>query len=165
MTPTGFNGALFQMFSHGIMTALFFACVGFIYDGCHTRMLDELGGLSKSAPIISSFFIIAGLCGLGLPGMGSFVAELLVTIAAVRVYPVIGILSITALLITAYYVLTAIQKAFYGTTNHTTSHLKDVSFFQFIPRAVLAGCLVFFGLFPQIFIEWVSLSTKTLLGS
>jgi NADH-quinone oxidoreductase subunit M len=164
MTTIGFNGAIFQMFSHGIMTALFFACVGFIYDGCHTRMLDELGGLSKRAPLISSFFIIAGLCGLGLPGMGSFVAELLVTIAAVGVYPVIGISSIIALLITAYYVLTAVQKAFYGPENLNHENFKDLDWLQFVPRAVLVGCLVFFGIFPQIFMEWISLSTKTLLG-
>jgi NADH-quinone oxidoreductase subunit M len=164
MTTVGFNGAIFQMFCHGIMTALFFACVGFIYDGCHTRMLDELGGLSKQAPRISAFFIIAGLCGLGLPGMGSFVAELLVTLAAVSTYPVIGIISIAALLVTAYYVLTAVQKTFYGPLNHTTAHLADINFFQWIPRAVLVGCLIFFGFFPQVFIQWVSVSTKTLLG-
>lgn len=164
MTPTGFNGAIFQMFSHGIMTALFFACVGHIYDHCHTRMLADLGGLSKKAPIISAFFIIAGLCGLGLPGMGSFVAELLVTIAAISVYPVIGIISIVALLITAYYVLSAVQKVFYGPLCHAGEHLHDINFFQFIPRAVLTGCLIFFGLFPQIFIEWISVSTKALIG-
>ncbi|OIO39583.1 MAG: NADH dehydrogenase [Candidatus Omnitrophica bacterium CG1_02_46_14] len=165
LTPVGFNGALFQMFSHGIMTALFFACVGFVYDGCHTRMLDELGGLSKQAPRISAFFIIAGLCGLGLPGMGSFVAELLVTIAAISTYPIIGVVSIIALLVTAYYVLTAIQKTFYGPLSHTTAHLVDINFFQWIPRAVLVGCLIFFGIFPQIFIQWISVSTKTLLGA
>ncbi len=164
LTVTGFNGAVFQMFAHGIMTALFFACVGFIYDGCHTRMLDELGGLSKKAPMISSFFIIAGLCGLGLPGMGSFVAELLVTIAAVSTYPVIGITSIVALLITAYYVLTAIQKAFYGPPNLKHDHFEDIGRFQFFPRAVLVGCLVFFGVFPQVFMNWITLSTKALLG-
>src|SRR3989338_6470661 len=165
MTPLGFNGAIFQMFSHGLMTALFFACVGFIYDGCHTRMLDELGGLSKQAPKISAFFIIAGLCGLGLPGMGSFVAELLVTIAAISVYPVIGISSIVALLVTAYYVLTAVQKAFYGPLNTHHEHFHDLDAFQFFPRAVLVGCLIFFGLFPNIFINWISGSTKALLGS
>jgi NADH-quinone oxidoreductase subunit M len=165
MTTLGFNGALFQMFAHGIMTALFFACVGFIYDGCHTRMLDELGGLSKKAPAISSFFILAGLCGLGLPGMGSFVAELLVTIAAVQTYPVIGIASIVALLITAFYVLTAIQKAFYGPFNMKHEHFEDLNAFQFFPRAVLVGCLIYFGIFPQTFIEWVTLSSKALLGS
>lgn len=165
MTPTGFNGAIFQMFSHGIMTALFFACVGWIYDGCHTRMLDELGGLSKQAPRISAFFIIAGLCGLGLPGMGSFVAELLVTIAAISRYPIIGITSIIALLITAYYVLSAVQKVFYGPVNHHHHDFKDIGAFQFIPRAILVGSLIFFGIFPQIFINWISASTKTLLGA
>lgn len=164
MTTTGFNGAVFQMFSHGIMTALFFACVGPIYDQCHTRRVDELGGLSQKAPVISAFFIIAGLCGLGLPGMGSFVAELLVTLAAVSVYPVIGIISIIALLVTAYYVLTAVQKVFYGPVSKAGEHLHDISGFQFIPRAVLVGVLIFFGIFPQIFIQWISVSTKTLLG-
>lgn len=165
MTPTGFNGALFQMFAHGLMTALFFACVGHIYDGCHTRMLDDLGGLSKQAPILSAFFILAGLCGLGLPGMGSFVAELLVTIAAVGVYPWIGIASIAALLVTAYYVLTAVQKTFYGPVSPASAHLKDIGAFEFIPRAILVSCLVFFGIFPQVFIHWVSLSAKNLLGN
>lgn len=164
LTPVGVNGALFQMFSHGLMTALFFACVGHIYDGTHTRQLNELGGLSKQAPLISAFFILAGLCGLGLPGMGSFVAELLVTIAALSVYPVIGVISITALLITAYYVLSAVQKVFYGPVSEKSSHLHDIGLLQFIPRAVLVGCLVYFGLFPQMFIGWCSASVKTLLG-
>ncbi len=165
MTVTGFNGAVFQMFSHGIMTALFFACVGWIYDGCHTRMLDELGGLAKQAPRISAFFIIAGLCGLGMPGMGSFVAELLVTIAAISVYPLIGVTSIAALLITAYYVLTAIQKVFYGPAVVHHEHFHDIGALQFFPRAVLVACLIFFGLFPNIFIQWISASTQALLGS
>jgi NADH-quinone oxidoreductase subunit M len=164
LTPVGFNGALFQMFSHGLMTALFFACVGHIYDGCHTRKLDELGGLSKKAPVISAFFIMAGLCGLGLPGMGSFVAELLVTIAAISAYPIIGFISVFALLVTAYYVLSAVQKVFYGEISEKSSHLHDIGFFQFIPRAVLLGCLVYFGLFPQTFIGWVNTSAKHLLG-
>ena len=165
MTEIGLNGAIFQMFSHGIMTALFFACVGWIYDGCHTRMLDELGGLSKQAPKISAFFIIAGLCGLGMPGMGSFVGELLVTIAAISAYPLIGVVSIVALLVTAYYVLTAVQKAFYGPLNTHHEHFHDLDAFQFFPRAVLVGCLIFFGLFPNIFINWISGSTTALLGS
>ncbi len=164
LTPAGLNGAVFQMFSHGIMTALFFACVGWIYDGCHTRMLDELGGLAKQAPRISVLFILAGLCGLGLPGMGSFVAELLVTIAAVSRYPLIGILSITALLVTAYYVLSAIQKAFYGPANAHHAGFKDVGAFQMVPRVILVGVLFYFGIFPQVFIGWIWASTQALLG-
>src|SRR3989338_2309165 len=69
LSINGINGAIFQMFSHGIMTALFFACVGFIYDRYHTRQFEELGGLAKTMPKLATFFIIGGLCGLGLPGM------------------------------------------------------------------------------------------------
>ena len=115
--------------------------------------------------MISAFFIIAGLCGLGLPGMGSFVAELLVTIAALHTYPVIGVISITALLVTAYYILTAIQKAFYGPVGEKSSHLHDIGFIQFIPRMILVGCLVYFGVFPQVFIHWISATTSGLLGA
>ncbi|OGW91532.1 MAG: NADH dehydrogenase [Omnitrophica bacterium RIFCSPHIGHO2_02_FULL_63_14] len=165
LTPAGVNGAVFQMFAHGIMTALFFACVGWIYDGCHTRMLDELGGLSRTAPMIAAFFIIAGLCGLGLPGMGSFVAEFLVTLAAVKTYPLIGVASILALLITAYYVLTAVQKAFYGPPNPHHADFKDITPLQFVPRAILVGWLVFTGIFPQVFLNWISVSVKALLGA
>jgi NADH-quinone oxidoreductase subunit M len=164
LSPIGFNGAVFQMFAHGVMTALFFACVGFIYDGCHTRNVEELGGLSKQAPKISAFFIIAGLCGLGIPGLGTFVAELLVTIAAVKVYPVIGVLSIVALLITAYYILSAIQSAFYGPTNVKHEEFSDIGWVQFFPRAVLVSCLILSGIFPQVFIGWISITTKTLMG-
>ena len=91
-------------------------------------------------------------------------AELLVTLAAISVYPWIGIASITALLITAFYVLTAVQKTFYGPVSPASAHAKDIGAFQFFPRAVLVGCLLFFGLFPQVFIHWISLSTKNLLG-
>ncbi len=165
LSETGINGALFQMFAHGIMTALFFACVGHIYDQIHTRQLDEMGGLSKQAPIISAFFIIAGLCGLGLPGMGAFVAELLVTIAAIHTFPVIGVISIVALLVTAYYVLSAIQKTFFGPVSEKSSHCHDIGFFQFIPRAILVSCLVYFGLSPQTFIGLVTVSVQHLLGA
>ena len=96
--------------------------------------------------------------------MGAFIAELLVTIAAISTYPVIGIISIVALLITAFYVLSAVQKTFYGKTNEATAHLKDLTNFQFIPRGILVACLVFFGIFPQVFIQWISTSTKVLLG-
>ncbi len=159
----GVNGAVYQMFSHGVMTALFFACVGYVYDNCHTRMLDELGGLSRKAPVISAVFIIAGLAGLGLPGFSGFVAEFLVTVAAVNTYPVIGFVSITALLITAYYVLTAVQKVFYGPPNPRLHDLRDAGAWQLFPRAVLVTILVFFGIFPNVFLDWIRTSTHYLL--
>ena len=165
LTETGINGAAYQMFSHGIMTALFFACVGHIYDTGHTRMIDELGGLSRKAPVISALFILAGLAGLGLPGLSGFVAEFLVTVAAVKIFPVIGFISITGLVITAYYVLTALQKTFYGPVSPAAAHVTDPGLWQLFPRVVLAACLLIFGLFPDLFLGWVRLATHELLTS
>src|SRR5258708_4156561 len=75
LTKTAITGAVMQMVSHGLMTALFFACIGMIYDRTHTRMVAKLGGLLKMMPFISTAFVLAGLCSLGLPGFSGFVAE------------------------------------------------------------------------------------------
>jgi NADH-quinone oxidoreductase subunit M len=71
---TAITGAVMQMISHGLMTALFFAAIGMIYDRTHTRMVERLGGLLKIMPFISTVFVIAGLCSLGLPGLSGFVS-------------------------------------------------------------------------------------------
>jgi NADH-quinone oxidoreductase subunit M len=78
LTKTALTGAVMQMVSHGLMTALFFACIGMIYDRTHTRQVKQLGGLLKLMPFISTVFVIAGLCSLGLPGFSGFVAEMTV---------------------------------------------------------------------------------------
>lgn len=165
LSINGINGAIFQMFSHGIMTALFFACVGYIYDQYHTRQFEELGGLAKTMPRLATFFIIGGLCGLGLPGMSGFVAEFLVTLGAVQTYPAIGIISIIGLVITAYYVLSAVQAIFYGPHNSHHAPAPDVTPWQFFPRAVLIAVLILFGVWPQLFLNWVDFSTRLLVGS
>lgn len=165
LSVNGINGAVFQMFSHGIMTALFFACVGFIYDQYHTRQFEELGGLAKTMPKLATFFMIGGLCGLGLPGMSGFVAELLVILGAVETFPVIGIISIIGLVLTAYYVLAAVRLVFYGKHSSHHSPAPDVGPWQFFPRAVLVAVLLFFGIWPRLFIQWIDFSTRLLAGS
>lgn len=78
LSQTAITGAVMQMVSHGLMTALFFAAIGMVYDRAHTRMVRDLGGLLKVMPFISTVFVIAGLCSLGLPGFSGFVAEMTV---------------------------------------------------------------------------------------
>ena len=90
----GLSGAVLQMFSHGIMTALLFALVGAIYDRAHVRDIGILEGLTKRMGLTSAFFAVAGLTSLGLPGLSGFVAELMVFIGAFRDYPIIGMLGI-----------------------------------------------------------------------
>ena len=86
----GVGGAVLQMFSHGIMTALFFALVGVIYDRAHVRDIGVLGGLSKRMGVTASFFAVAGLASLGLPGLSGFVAEFLVFVGTFRDLPAAG---------------------------------------------------------------------------
>src|SRR5205814_9759998 len=82
LTKTAITGAVMQMVSHGLMTALFFAGIGMIYDRTHTRQVNEMGGLMKVMPFISTVFVIVGLCSLGLPGLSGFVAEMTVFVGS-----------------------------------------------------------------------------------
>jgi NADH-quinone oxidoreductase subunit M len=151
-TVDGLNGSLFQMFAHGIMTALFFSAVGYIYDRTHTRDIHELGGFSRIMPVASAFFITAALCGAGVPGMASFWAELLVFIATVKVYPVQGLLAIAALVVGALFALRVVQTSFFNEPNPKFVHFEDVSPFLGLPRMILIGTLIFFGFFPQVMV-------------
>jgi NADH-quinone oxidoreductase subunit M len=114
MNTIAFGGAVLQMFSHGIMTALFFGLVGMIYGRSHTRMIDEQKGLAVKIPVLAVFFVLTGLTSLGLPGLSGFPAELSVFFGAIKVYPVITVICLTAIVITAFYVLRVVQALFFG---------------------------------------------------
>jgi NADH-quinone oxidoreductase subunit M len=157
-TVDGLNGSVFQMFAHGIMTALFFSSVGFIYDRTHTRDIHELGGFSKIMPVASAFFITAALCGAGVPGMASFWAELLVFIATVKVYPIAGLLAIAALVVGALFALRVVQNTFFNEPNPKFAHFEDVSPFLGLPRMILIGTLLLFGFFPQLMVGMIKTS-------
>jgi NADH-quinone oxidoreductase subunit M len=153
MTVSGINGAVFQMFAHGVMTALFFSSVGYIYDRTHTKLIPELGGLSKTMPIASAFFIIAALAGIGVPLMASFWAELLVFVAAVSRFPVGGVAAMVGLIISALFMLRVVQRTFYGEKNARWEHIPDVNGFQAVPRIILVSVIIFFGLFPSFMLN------------
>jgi NADH-quinone oxidoreductase subunit M len=167
LNQNGLNGAVFQMFSHGIMTALLFSSVGFIYDMTHTRNVDELGGLFKKIPMASSFFIVAGLCGLGLPLLSGFPAELLVYIGAyqAQAFPLAHIslyfwVAVAGLVLTAFYVLRIIQRGFFGPLNEKWAHhLHDATPWQAVPRVVLIITLVFFGVAPLTMLRLIQTGT------
>ena len=161
VTISGLNGAVFQMFAHGIMTALLFSSVGFIYDKTHTKNTFDLGGMSANMPIISGFFILAAMAGVGVPGLASFWAELLVFISSVKVYPIRGILAICGLLISALFMLRVVMKTYYGPRNQKFAGLPDVSLWLASPRIILAGVIVLFGLFPWLMLNLIQVSTAT----
>jgi NADH-quinone oxidoreductase subunit M len=149
----GLNGAVFQMFAHGVMTALLFSSVGYIYDRTHTKIIPELGGLSRIMPIASAYFIIAALAGMGVPGLANFWGELVVFIAAFKVYPVRCIVAVLALVITALFMLRVVQQTFYGPGKERFAQLSDVSFSLGVPRMILASILMVLGLYPSLLFD------------
>jgi len=151
----GLNGAVFQMFAHGIMTALFFSAIGYIYDRTHTKMIAELGGLSRIMPVASSYFIVAAMAGIGVPCLASFWGELMVFISAFKTYPLWGILAVCALVVSALFMLRIVQRTFYGPQNEKYAQIPDVPFGLGIPRMVLLAVLVLFGLFPSLMFDMI----------
>jgi NADH-quinone oxidoreductase subunit M len=151
----GLNGAVFQMFAHGIMTALFFSSVGYIYDRTHTKRITELGGLSRIMPVASTYFIVAALAGIGTPCLASFWGELVVFISAFKVFPLLGVAAVGALVVSALFMLRVVQRTFYGPENEKYAHLQDVSFGLGTPRMILLAVLVTFGLFPSLMFDMI----------
>jgi NADH-quinone oxidoreductase subunit M len=165
LSVDGLNGAVFQMFAHGIMTALLFSSVGFIYDRTHTKMIPELGGLATPMPVITGYFLLAALAGIGVPCLASFWGELTVFIATFRVYPLSGILVVCALVIGALFMLRVVQKTCFGETPIHLAALPDVTALQALPRLILASVIVLFGFFPALLFDVIqSASTAFVAG-
>ena len=159
----GLSGAVLQMFSHGIMTALLFALVGAIYDRAHVRDIGVLEGLTKRMPLTSAFFAVAGLTSLGLPGLSGFVAELMVFIGAFRTYPIIGILGIVGAAITAVYILRLFGKVFFGPISPQWRNLTDATRLEGFSMAILVAFLVGVGLYPRPWMDLINSGVAPLL--
>jgi NADH-quinone oxidoreductase subunit M len=164
VSVAGLNGAVFQMFAHGIMTALLFSSVGYIYDKTHTKMIPELGGMSKVMPVASGYFIVAALGAMGIPILAPFWAEVTVFISSLKVYPARGVLAISAMVVSALFMLRVVQRTFYGEENEQFAHLRDVSVGLGIPRMILVAVLVIFGLFPWIMLDVIQTSAIPFMG-
>lgn len=146
--PLGVSGAVLQMFSHGIMTALFFAVVGFIYDRAHVRDITILGGLTKRMGVTATFFTIAGLTSLGLPGLSGFVAEVLVFMGVFQEYMPLAILAVIGAAITAVYILRLLSRVFFGPIDPQWEHLTDARPVEIGATSMLVLGVVVVGVWP-----------------
>lgn len=147
------EGAVMQMVSHGLMTALFFAVIGMVYERTHTRLLSQLGGLMKVMPFISAVFAIAGLCSLGLPGFSGFVAEMTVFVGSWQnpgaFYRIATILSTASIVVTAVYILRAVGQTLMGPINHDYyKGLKDAEWNEKLAAGMLIAGIVLIGFAP-----------------
>lgn len=157
MNQTATTGAVLQMLSHGLMTALFFALIGMIYGRTHTRDIRELNGLMKVMPFLSVCYVIAGLANLGLPGLSGFVAEMTIFVGAFQDYDVfhrtLTLIACTSIVITAVYILRLIGKILYGTCiDQYHLQLTDATWDERLAVVVLIACVAGLGLAPF----WIS---------
>ncbi|WP_277638919.1 complex I subunit 4 family protein [Bacteroides graminisolvens] len=157
MNQTASTGAVLQMLSHGLMTALFFALIGMIYGRTHTRDVRQLGGLMKIMPFLSVCYVIAGLANLGLPGLSGFVAEMTIFVGSFQHFDAfhrtMTILATTSIVITAVYILRLVGKILYGNpVNEEHLKLTDATWDERFAVICLIVAVAGLGLAPW----WIS---------
>jgi NADH-quinone oxidoreductase subunit M len=166
LTEAGLNGSVFQMFAHGIMTGLFFALVGLVYEKAHSREIMKMGGFGKTMPGIATAFTIGGLSSLGLPATAGFIAELLTFLGAWRsAHPWWLFPAVAGTLLTAIYILRVVKQIFWGPApTHGEFHdLPDARGPEWVALIVLTFVLILFGMMPGLAIDPVDRATVPLL--
>lgn len=153
MNQTAMNGAIIQMISHGLMTALFFALIGMIYGRTHTRIIQEMGGLMKVIPFLGVVYVIAGLASLGLPGFSGFVAEMTIFVGSFQhtdvFHRVITIVAASSIVITAVYILRVVGILLFGPIkNDHFLELTDAKWYERISTITLVLAITAIGTAP-----------------
>jgi NADH-quinone oxidoreductase subunit M len=155
LTTAGWNGAVFQMVAHGIMTGLLFALVGLLYERTHTRAIARMGGFATVMPGVAAFFTLACLSSLGLPGTAGFVSEFLVFLGAWQgrhyLWAIPGVLGA---FVTAVYVLKATRAIFWGPGPSDAFHeLTDARRLEWGALVLLGGGLLVLGVWPRLLLD------------
>lgn len=153
MTQTACTGAILQMLSHGLMTALFFALIGMIYGRTHTRDIRKLGGLMKIMPFLSVGYVIAGLANLGLPGFSGFIAEMTIFVGSFAnndmFHRTATIIACTSIVVTAVYILRVVGKILYQkVADPHYLELTDATWDERVAVCCLIFCVAGLGIAP-----------------
>ncbi len=164
LNSDGMLGAGMQMFSHGVMTALFFAVVGMVYDQAHTREIPKLGGIRKVMPILAPAFIIGGLVSMGMPGFSGFAAEFPIFMGVWQTAPWIAIVSAISIVVTAAYIIRIINRVFFGNVPaELEGHLQDVRVLDKVAVVVLCVVMIVVGVYPAIMSNMVQSGVDNIL--
>jgi NADH-quinone oxidoreductase subunit M len=161
----GLTGAGLQMFSHGVMTALFFAVVGMVYDRAHTREIPKLGGFRKFMPLVALSFIIGGLVSMGMPGLSGFIAEFPIFLGLWQKAPLVAIVVVFGIVITASYIMRVIRGVFFGDVpQEFEGHISPITTFDKIALVFLSGVLILIGVYPSIMAPLVESGASVVLN-
>ena len=160
----GIEGSMFQMISHGIISAALFLCVGVLYDRTGSRMIKSFGGVVNYLPNFSLIFIIFVLGALGLPGTTGFIGEFLVLLGAFKINYLVAILASTGVVLCAAYMLWMAKRVVFGNTNNTiVTKLKDINFLEATILIVLCLVSIIFGFYPEPLLNTMDISVNGII--
>src|SRR6185503_3974381 len=148
-TPQGINGAVLQMFNHGTITAMLFLLVGVVYDRAHHRNIDGFGGLASILPVYTGVTGLAFFAAMGLPGLSAFISEVLVLLGAWQAYPALTVVAASAVILTAGYMLWALQRVYLGPPNEKYRTLPDINARELFTLVPLGAIVIFLGVYPR----------------
>src|SRR5258708_2708336 len=165
-TIQGVGGGMFQMLSHGIISAALFLCVGVVYDRMHTRDIAAYGGLVQRMPLYAAVFMVFTLGNVGLPGTTGFVGEFLALAGAFRVNTWGAFFAATGMVLSAAYMLWAYRRVVFGVIEKDSLRsILDLSVREiaiFVPLVALA---IFFGFYPAPIMKVTAASVDNLLAN
>jgi NADH-quinone oxidoreductase subunit M len=164
LTVQGIEGAIYQMLSHGIVSAALFLIVGVVYDRIHSREIAQYGGLVHKMPAYSLLFMIFLLASVGLPGTGGFVGELLILVGAFKASSWLAALAATGVILSAIYMLYLYRRVIFGKmTKVPLYNIKDLSLREIVVLAPLVILIFWMGLYPSPFLEILHVSVNNLI--
>ena len=165
-TKQGLEGSIFQMISHGLISAALFLCVGVVYDRLHSRLISTYGGLVNYLPKYSLLFLIFALAGLGLPGTSGFLGEFLVLTGVFQKSYLAAMLATIGVVLGAAYMLWLTKRVIFGETyNNDIKNLKDVNIIEMTMLTSLAFFVIFFGFYPAPLMDTMSVSIDNLINN
>jgi len=166
LTKQGIEGSIFQMISHGLISAALFLCVGVVYDRLHSRLISTYGGLVNYLPKYSFLFLVFALAAIGLPGTTGFLGEFLILTGTFQKSYLAAMLATLGVVLGATYMLWLTKRVIFGVTkNSEIETLSDVNKSEMIMLATLAFFVIFFGFYPAPLMETFSVSVNSLIDN
>ena len=164
MNQTAIEGSILQMVNHGLSTGALFMLVGVVYERRHTRLLADYGGIGRTMPIFTTFFIIAVLSSVGLPGLNGFIGEFLILSGSFKTAPAATIIATSGVILAAIYLLWLVQRVFFGPiTNDENKSIPEIAWNEIAAVVPLVIFMVWIGVHPNTFLKKMEPSVKHLL--
>ncbi|MBM3517199.1 MAG: NADH-quinone oxidoreductase subunit M [Alphaproteobacteria bacterium] len=165
LTPQGIEGGIMQMFSHGLVSAALFLCVGVVYDRMHTRLIADYGGLVNRMPAYAFAFLVFSLANVGMPGTSGFVGEFLVLVGVFQVNTWVAVLATTGVVLSAAYALWLYRKVVFGVITRTELRgMLDMNRREMAVFAPLIATVIFFGFYPKPLLDVMHASVANLIA-